>query len=368
MKILIVPNAFKGSLSAPDFCARASFLSKKHKVKFVPFSDGGDSVLDVFSYAFLNSRLFYTKAFNAVGKIHKAPYLILADGKTCIIESAKICGLGELKKSERDFMGASSYGIGQVIKAAYKKGARIFYIGLGGAAFNDGGVGMAMALGYKFYGSKKQLLKKGLYALQELCSIKKPALLPYIKVYGLSDVKNPLLGPLGSAAVYGPQKGATAKQVVVAEKILNNLHKIVKKDLGININTKYCGACGALGAGLKGFLGAELVSGAPFIARKLNLKKYIKQADIIITGEGKLDGQSFYGKGPVYICEVAGKYKKPVIFICGINEIKNKDLLKKYAIKQVISLAHRAKNAQDAFKNAGFYVSKVLKELAFDKF
>ena len=363
MNILLAPNAFKGSLSARDFCARASFLSKKHQVKFMPFSDGGDSIIEVFCSAFSGCRLFYVNVYNAVHKIHKVPFLILADGKTCIIESAKICGLGELKKSERDFMGASSYGIGQVIKAAYKKGAKIFYVGLGGVAFNDGGTGAAMALGYRFYNSKNRLLKKGLSNLAELSYIKRPSFLLDIKVYGLSDVTNPLLGSLGSAAVYGPQKGATPKQVILAEKILNNLCKIVKRDLGININTKYCGACGALGAGLKGFFGAKLVSGAPFIAKKLSIKKYIKQADIIITGEGKLDKQSFYGKGPVYICKVAGEYKKPVIFICGIDEIKNKTLLKKYSVKKVISLSDIAKNADFAFKNAGFYIEKVLKIL-----
>ena len=363
MKILVAPNAFKGSLSARDFCIRASFLSKKHQVKFMPFSDGGDSIIEVFACCVSGCRLYYTNAYNAVHKKHKVPYLILPDAKTCIIESAKVCGLGELKNSERDFMGASSYGIGQVIKAAYKKGARVFYVGLGGVAFNDGGTGAAMALGYKFYDSKKRLIKKGLTHLAELSYIKKPAFLPDVKVYGLSDVENPLLGPLGSAAVYGPQKGATPGQVILAEKILNNLHKKVKRDLGININTKYCGSCGALGAGLKGFLGGKLVSGAPFIAKAINLNKYIKRADIIITGEGKLDQQRFYGKGPLYICKVASKYKKPVIFICGINEIKNKNLLKKYSVKQVISLADKAGTAYSAFKNAGFYLQKVLKEI-----
>lgn len=363
MKILLAPNAFKGSLSAREFCARAAFLSKKHQVKFMPFSDGGDSVLEVFSHNFNGGKIYKVTALNAIGRKHKAPYLIFKDGKTCIIETAKICGLGELKKSERDFMNASSYGIGQVIKAAYKKGARVFYIGLGGAAFNDGGAGMAMALGYKFYDAKKQLLKKGLAPLAQLAFIKKTEVLPEIKVYGLSDVGNPLLGPSGSAAVYGPQKGATAKQVIFAEKALGNLYKIVRRDLGVNINTKYCGASGALGGGLKGFLGAKLVSGAPFIAAKLRLKNYVKNADLIITGEGKFDAQSFYGKGTVYICSLAAKYKKPVIFICGINEVKDKNLLKKYSIQKLISLAGYAPDKKSAFKNAGFYVAEILKEI-----
>ncbi len=363
MKILLAPNAFKGCLSAREFCSRASFLALAHQVKCLPFSDGGDSVLEVFSSAFPSAKRFSVRAFNAVGKEHKAPYLILEDGKTCVIESAKVCGLGELKKNELDILNASSFGIGQVIKAAYKKGARTFYIGLGGVAFNDGGAGMAMALGYKFFDAEGKTLKKGAEELRRLSIIKHPQKKPDIKVYGLSDVDNILLGPCGSAYVYGPQKGATPAQVKLVEEAMTALHRAVKKCLGVNINTKHCGAAGALGAGIKGFLNAQLVSGAPFIAAKLGLAKAVKQADIVITGEGKLDCQTFYGKGPFYVCKLASKYKKPVIFICGVNEVKNAEILKKYYVSKVIELSSFAGGREESLKNAPFYIEKALRTI-----
>lgn len=361
MKILLAPNAFKGCLSAREFCSRASFLASAHQLKRLPFSDGGDSVLEVFSSAFPSAKKHYARVFNAVGKERKAPYLILKDGKTCIVESAKVCGLGELKKSELDILNASSFGIGQAIKAAYKKGARVFYVGLGGVAFNDGGAGMAMALGYKFFDAEGKILKKGAAELRRLSLIKSPKKMPDIKVFGLSDVDNILLGPCGSAYVYGPQKGATPAQVKLVEEAMTALHRTVKKCLGVNINTKHCGAAGALGAGLKGFLKARLVSGAPFISGKLGLAKAVKQADVVITGEGKLDAQTFYGKGPFYVCKLAAKYAKPVIFVCGVNEIKDEDLLKKYSVKKLIELSALAGGREESLKNAPFYIEKALR-------
>ena len=366
MRILFAPNSFKGSISARDICSRASFLADKHKVKFMPFSDGGDGALDVFAASFPAGKIYKAKAADALGRPKAVPYLLLPDGETCVIESAKICGLGELKKSELDIMHASSYGIGQVIKAAYKKGARIFYIGLGGVAFNDGGTGMAKALGYKFFDASGRAIGTDIKALRSLANIKRGAFGRDIKVYGLSDVDNPLLGAKGSARVYGPQKGATPKQVLELERAMFALSRTVKKSLGVNINTRHCGAAGALGAGLKGFLGAKLVRGAPFIAARLNLVRAAKRADLIITGEGKLDRQTFYGKGPFYICKTAARLGKPVIFICGLNEIKDKALLKKYSIVKVAELSRMAGNAEKSYKKAGFYIRAALNDL-FDK-
>ena len=144
------------------------------------------------------------------------------------------------------------------------------------------------------------------------------------------------------------------------------LSRAVKKSLGVDINVKHCGAAGALGAGIKGFLGAKLVSGAPFIAARLNLARAARRADIIVTGEGKLDRQTFYGKGPFYICDTARRLGKPVIFICGVNEIKDKALLKKYSIVKVAELSRMAGGAEKSYKKAGFYIRAALSDL-FDK-
>lgn len=366
MKILLMPNSLKGSLSAGDFCKHAAkALGKKTKFDVLPVSDGGDGILDVFAAAYPQAKKYSVVVIDAVYTIRKAPYLILPDGKTCIIETAKICGLGYLKKQQLNPLGATSFGVGQVIQAAIKRGAKIFYIGLGGVACNDCGAGMAAALGYELHDADGEQIPLGAKALLELRSIgKTPQLLKGIKFIGLSDVTNPLLGKNGSAIVYGPQKGANPAQVKVLGKVLINCHAVVKKCLKRDIDKPRCGAAGAIAAGIYGFLGAKLEDGGSFILNKLNAAEKIKHCDIVITAEGKLDAQTFYGKAPLAVCKLAKKYKKPVIFICGINEIKDFSLLKKHNIVKVIELAKFAGSAEESFKNAAKYISAAIKEAA----
>ena len=364
MNILLIPNSLKGSLSARDFCKQAAKnKSKQNAFEFMPVSDGGDGILDVFAAAYPKAKKHSVVVIDAVYTIRTAPYLILPDGKTCIIETAKICGLGYLKKEQLNPLGATSFGVGQVIKAAIKRGAKTFYIGLGGVACNDCGAGMAAALGYELYDDEGQQIPLGAKSLLDLRSIgKTPALLKGIKFIGLSDVTNPLLGKDGSAQVYGPQKGANPAQVKILEQALANCCAVVKKSLKRNINKPRCGAAGAIAAGLHGFLGADLEDGGSFILNKLNAVEKIKNCDLVITAEGKLDEQTFYGKAPLAVCKLAKKYKKPVVFICGINEIKDFSLLKKHNIVKVIELADFAGSAEESFKNAAKYISAAMKE------
>ncbi|MDR1684003.1 MAG: glycerate kinase [Elusimicrobiota bacterium] len=359
MKILLMPNSLKGSMSAGEFC----FLAQKHLKNFdiscLPVSDGGDGVLDVFKSASPAAKEYKITAVNAIGQKKSAPFLLLPGG-VCVIETAKICGLGGLKKSQLNPLGATSYGIGQVVKAAIKKGAKTFYIGLGGVATNDGGAGMAQALGFKLKGKTGARVAFGAGQLINLASVsKKPAYLKNIKFIGLSDVKNPLLGKNGSACVYGPQKGATPGQVLQMERALTNYARVIKKDLGVNINKPRMGAAGAIAAGLSGFLGARLKDGSAFILGKTGARAAVKKCDMLITAEGKLDRQTFFGKAPSAVCALAKKYKKPVIFICGVSEVKDKALLKRYGITKVIEISRLAKNQQDSIKNAEKYLSKI---------
>lgn len=364
MKILIMPNSLKGSLSAGDFCKyAATACGKKTALEFLPVSDGGDGILDVFAAAYPKAKKHSVVVIDAVYTIRKAPYLILPDGKTCIIETAKICGLGYLKKEQLNPLGATSFGVGQVIQAAIKRGAKIFYIGLGGVACNDCGAGMAAALGYELYDAEGEQIPLGAKALLDLRTIgKTPDILKDIKFIGLSDVTNPLLGTNGSAIIYGPQKGANPAQVKVLEQALVNCCAVVKKSLKRNINKPRCGAAGAIAAGLHGFLGAELEDGGTFILNKLNAAAKVKKCDIVITAEGKLDAQTFYGKAPLAVCKLAKKYKKPVVFICGINEVKDFSLLKKHNIVKVIELAKVAGSAEESFKNTAKYIPAAIKE------
>lgn len=363
MKFLVLPNSFKGTLSAKEFCQTAKKILPRSTF-CQPVSDGGDGALEVFSSIYKNAKTLRAPALDALGRPKKAPFLFLPDKKTVVMECAKITPLAGLKKSELNIMGATSYGIGQVIKAGLKRGARNFFIGLGGVAFNDAGAGMAQALGFKLLDADGREIKRGAKALAALKKIIRPPVktLPKnLKFYALCDVKNPLLGKNGSARIYGPQKGADKKDVENLEKILGSFSKTVKKDLGVNINAPYCGASGALGAGLKGFLNAELIDGAKTILSQSKAEEKIKKASYIITAEGKLDNMTFYGKAPQRVCALAVKYKKPVIFICAVNEIKDLNLLKRHNIIKVIELAPLAKDLEDCKKNAAKYLARVLK-------
>ncbi|MDR0953095.1 MAG: glycerate kinase [Elusimicrobiota bacterium] len=361
-KILLMPNAFKGSLSAGDFCRiAAKTLRGKSLIKCCPVSDGGDGIIEVFKTLSPKSKLYFVNVIDAVYKKHKAPFLILPDGKTCIIETAKVCGLAGISKEDLNPLGATSFGIGQVILAAAKKGAKTFFIGLGGVACNDGGAGMAMALGFELLDDENSAIPLGASGLLSLAKIKsRPQFLKKLKFIGLSDVKNPLLGKNGSAAVYGPQKGANKKEVATLEKSLKNYARVVKKDFGLNINVARAGAAGAIASGILGLLNGKLEDGAPFILNQLKAEALIKKANFVIATEGQLDEQTFYGKAPQAVCLLAKKHRKPVVFICGVNKIKNKKLLKKNGNSQVFAFSDYAKNKEDSIKNASYYLKKLL--------
>lgn len=364
MKILLMPNSLKGSLSAADFCKSAAKSFDGINAEFLPVSDGGDGILDVFSSAWPKAKKYSVTVFDAVKNKHKAPYLILPDNKTCIIESAKICGLGVLRKNQLDPLGATSYGVGQVIKAAIKRGAKVFYIGLGGVACNDCGAGMAAALGWQLKDKQGKQIPLGAEALLKLASLgQMPAILKGIKFIGLSDVKNPLLGKNGSAYVYGPQKGASAAQVAVLEQAMAQCRAVVKKCLKREINKPRCGAAGAISAGMAGFLNADLKDGGEFILKQIKAEQKIKRADLIITAEGNLDEQTFFGKAPLVVCKLAKKHKKSVAFICGVNEVKNNALLKKYNIAKIVELSKIAGGKQKSFKFAARYIPEAIKQV-----
>ena len=367
MKILALPNAFKGSLSARaagQIFVRA--LSPRHTVRAFPISDGGDGFSDLFKTLDPQAKTISVTAKNAFLKNKRTSFLLLSDGQTAIIETAKICGLGRTKKSELDPLGASSYGVGQAILAAVKRGAKTIYIGLGGVACNDGGAGMAQACRAQLLNKKSRPIKLGAQSLLQLHAVDLSPLKKLfkgIKIIGIADVTNPLLGPLGSARVFGPQKGATQTQVKILEKALAVWARQLKKETGINISrVQSTGAAGAIAAGLYGCLGAKLCLGAKELFKKAKLEHQIKWADLIITTEGKLDEQTFYGKAPSTVLKLAKKYKKPVLFICG--QMDEKILRRKNLLPdKIAALIDFAKDKKDAQKNAAKYLRRVCKEI-----
>lgn len=368
MNILILPNSFKGSLSARQ-TARVlqNALHKEHHTAAYPLSDGGDGFIDFFKVLFPSAQIIRTRAHNAFLRLAPTSYLWLAKEKTAVIETARICGLGKAKKEELDALGASSLGVGEVIRHALKRGAKKIYVGLGGVACNDGGAGIARALGVRFLDKQDKELPNGAEPLLHLARIELPPVgksKTPAQIYAVADVINPMLGPQGSARVFGPQKGATPAQVRTLEKALSIYAKAVKKATGKDIaRTPSTAAAGALCAGLYGLLGAEIVLGADFLKKHLPLDKWGRWADLIITAEGKLDSQTLYGKAPLAALQLAKKYKKPALFICGLCEENALKKLPQNCRLTVACLSDFAKDKQDSMRHAAKYIRQICKAI-----
>lgn len=319
MKILIAPNSMKGSLDAFEFAetVEQAFRKCSHsfEIRKVPVADGGDLTGKVLAKAF-NARQIIAKVCNPLGKEIQAEFAVA--GQTAIIEMAEASGIKLLKADELNPMKASSYGTGQLLKEAIKKGCTEILLGVGGSASVDGGSGMLEALGFQFFDSEgKQITGNGAN-LEKIKKIDKPEVSSQIKIRVISDVDNPLLGENGAARVFGPQKGATPEMVKTLERGLKNWAELLEKESGKKLSKlKGAGAAGGIALPLVAFFGAEIVPGADFILKKLNFEEHIKWADLVITGEGKIDAQTLGDKAPVVVARSAQKQNKPAIAIGG---------------------------------------------------
>ena len=349
MKTIFFVNALKGSLSTKEICA----LAKCFSLQIVPLSDGGDGFLETISYAFPKAKKHFIFAPNALDETKKVPYLIYKD--ILFLECAKIAGLAEIKPKDRNVLKASSYGIGLVIKKIIKRKINKIYIGLGGVAFNDGGAGCLQALGYKLLDNKNKDIPRGILGLLNLKKIVAPLKQNKLKITCLSDVENKLFGSLGSAQIYGPQKGANKKEIILIENALKNFQKVINKKL----DKKFYGASGALPVALCGVLGAKIKKGTEDIFKLIKAESLIKKANLVVTSEGCLDKQTLFGKAPFEILKLTKKYRKRVIIICGKNNLRN-NALKKYTKLDIVEICALAKNREDSFKNAKKYFKQIL--------
>jgi glycerate kinase len=251
----------------------------------------------------------------------EAAFGLVDGGATAVIEMAAAAGLVLLRAAERDPCRAGTEGVGDLILAALDAGARRLIIGLGGSATNDGGAGMARALGARLRDRDGRDVAPGgaaLAAVQHLDVSGLDRRLASTTVIGATDVRNPLCGPEGASAVYGPQKGATSADVERLDAALRHYADVIKRDLGIDVaDVPGAGAAGGLGAGLLAFLGAELRSGFEMVAQVTGLERRIAGATLVITGEGRLDGQSLFGKTTVGVARIAARCRVPVVALCG---------------------------------------------------
>jgi glycerate kinase len=324
LKIAIAPDSFKGTLTALEAAACIERGLRRHlrgiAVRKIPMADGGDGTVQAIVDA-TNGQLKRAKVHDPLGRPIWAQYGVTSDGRTAVIEMAAASGLVLLEPSERDPMRTTTRGTGDLIRAALRSGAHKILIGIGGSATNDGGMGLARALGVRFLDQEDREIPEGGGSLDKLARIDVTGRLPAlerVKIEVACDVDNPLTGPRGAARVYGNQKGATPEQIRLLDKNMKHFARIVQKDLGVDVDrVRGAGAAGGLGAGLLAFLGARLRPGIDVVSDAIRLDRRMAGCDLAITGEGKTDGQTLHGKAPMGVIREARKQGIPVIVISG---------------------------------------------------
>lgn len=324
MKIVISIDSLKGSLTSIEAAnaIKKGILSVDNKsdVVIMPLADGGEGTVE----ALVQGMNGEEKVITVTGPINEkvnATYGILKETNTAIIEMAQASGLPLVPAELRNPLNTTTYGVGEIIKEAIEKGCRNFIVGIGGSATNDCGVGMLQALGFEFYDENDNLVGldgKVLNQIKRINTENKLKELDECNFKIACDVNNPLYGENGAAYIYGPQKGATKEIVKELDKGLKNFAEVVKKDLGKDIaHIEGAGAAGGLGFGFLGFLNSKLESGIKIILDEINLEEVVKDADLVITGEGRLDNQTAMGKAPIGVAKLAKKHGAKVIAIAG---------------------------------------------------
>ncbi len=324
MKIVIAPQAFKGSLSALE-AARAMEegvrrgLSDAQTV-LVPVADGGDGTLQTLMDS-SGGRILEQEVTGPLGEAVSARWGIMGDGDTAVIEMAQAAGLALVPPEKRNPLFATTYGVGELIRHTLDRGLRRFIVGVGGSATVDGGAGAAQALGVRLLDDRNEELPFGGAALARLARIDFSELEPRVRGSRLlvaCDVSNPLIGPSGASAVYGPQKGATPEMVAELEGALAHYAQVIQRGLGIDVRDVLgAGAAGGLAAGLMALLGAELKPGVDIVLDVVGLDRHLETANLVITGEGRLDRQTVFNKAPVGVARRAKARGIPVIAVAG---------------------------------------------------
>lgn len=335
MRILIAPDKFKGALNAREVAEKIAKglldVLADGQIEIVPMADGGEGTAQAICDARGCSWL-QCKAHDPLGREIDARYGWIEYGKIAVMEMSEAAGMRRLSGSERDPLQASTFGVGEMILDAANRGANEIIIGLGGSATNDGGFGLARVLGFRFLSNEKELTGV-VTELQDLTEIETPVVagvspansttlterLPLqLNTVAAVDVKNPLLGENGATQIFGPQKGASKSDIEILERALTRLADVVTDQFGFDYrNEPGAGAAGGLGFGLLSFCGAKINPGFEVVAAAVGLEERMKNADLVITGEGSLDQQTLEGKTPAGVARLARKLGKPVFAIVG---------------------------------------------------
>ena len=322
--IILAPDSFKESLTAQQVCvamqAGLEQVFPDARYVHVPMADGGEGTVQSLVDA-TGGTVRRAWVTGPLGDAVEAAFGILGDGETAVIEMAAASGLELVPSADRDVRRATTYGTGELISVCLDQGVRRLVLGLGGSATNDGGAGMAQALGAHLLDASGRPLPLGGAPLANLARIDVSGLDPRLRDCAIevaSDVTNPLCGPTGASAVYGPQKGATPTDVTELDAALEHYADIVRRDLGRSVGeVPGAGAAGGLGAGLLAFTQARISSGIDIVIRLTGLVDHVAEANLVLTGEGRMDGQTRFGKTPFGVASVARAAGTPVIGIAG---------------------------------------------------
>ena len=360
MKIVIASDKYKGSLSALQVCTTIEKAIKKLdpgiETVVSPMADGGEGTVETLVES-LGGEIISLEVTGPLGEKVDAGFGMLDDG-TAVIEMASASGYVLVPEDRRNPLETTTYGTGELIKKALAMGSKKLIIGIGGSATNDGGMGMAQALGYEFLGKDGKILGYGGKQLEELSGIRKDnvnKLLSHAVIETACDVDNPLYGKRGAAHVYGPQKGADPGMVERLDKGLVNFAGVVKREIGKDVaSIPGAGAAGGLGAGLVAFTGAVLKPGTDIVIDITGLEEKIKGADLVITGEGAMDEQTYYGKSPFGVARLASGYSIPAITISGSVLADRNNVSKKNSslFSGNFSIINRPMSLDEAIGNA----------------
>ena len=356
MKVVVAIDSLKGSLSSLE----AGDAIKEGILKAIPdadvcvrpLADGGEGTVEALTLG-MGGKLVTINVTGPLGAPVDCVYGILEDSKTAIIEMAGAAGITLVPKSKKNPLHTTTYGVGELIKDAISKGCRHFIVGIGGSATNDGGIGMLQALGYGMLDKNGNQVAMGAKGLANLETITDDALIPELKncTFRIAcDVTNPLCGEFGCSAVFGPQKGADASMILQMDQWLEYYAKLTSnKYEKADANYPGTGAAGGIGFAFLAYTNAVLESGVKIILEETNLENYIKAADIVITGEGRLDSQTIYGKAPIGVAQLAKKYGKKVLAFAG-TVTEDAAICHEHGIDEVYPITPKTQSLQEAMQ------------------
>jgi len=367
MKVLSIIDSFKGTILSSTLGKIITKELKRQKIyaEYLPISDGGDGFLDSLS-SFKHLKRNHVKVLNPIGKKIKSYYLYDNALQIAYLEMAKASGLNLLKIKELNPLKTSTHGLGQLILLALEKGAKKIIIGIGGSATNDGGAGMLEVLGAKFYNEKQErIININCEKLGMIKVLDYDLVLPLIKnceFIILSDVNNPLLGEMGATKVFSKQKGAKESDIKVLESNLAHYANIIEKTIGASYKDKPgAGAAGGVGFAFYAMFNVKYYSGIKYLLELINFKNKIKNFDIIITGEGKIDKQSFYGKVISEVLKQAQSKKK--ILVCAVNTFSNQELIN-FNIDYLFKIVDNIATMEESLRRPKYYYKKLSKIIA----